>query len=192
MKKLLTFLTLTIFVLTSCSSDGEMGPQGPTGPQGPPGEPGEDGLIGLVFDVPAVDFTEEDEYSVEIEYSEYTSEQVFETDVVLVYMKTGEDGESEGEPVDVWSLLPQVYYIDGGGSMQYNYDYTFFSTLIYLDADVDLSTLDASYTDDQVFRIAIVPAAFASDQSIDITNYQEVMSALDINNREIPEVEIQE
>lgn len=191
MKKLLTFFTLAIFTLSSCSSDGEVGPRGPQGPAGPPGEPGEDGLIGIVFDVPAVDFTGENGYSFEVEYADYTSEEVFETDVVLVYMKTGEDGESEGEPVEVWSLLPQVYYVDGG-SMQYNYDYTFFSTLIFLDANVDLSTLDASFTDDQEFRIAIVPASFAADASMDVSSYEEVMTALKVDEREIPVVEIEE
>ncbi|WP_424494057.1 collagen-like protein [Salinimicrobium sp. GXAS 041] len=183
MKKFLPLFAIAIFTFTSCSNDGERGPQGPAGP------PGDDGLIGVVFDVAADDFTEGNGYGFEVEYSDYTSEEVFETDVVLVYMKTGEDGQVDGQPVEIWSLLPQVYYVDGGGSMQYNYDYTFFSTYIYLDGDVDLSTLDSSYTDDQVFRIAIIPAGIANDASVDFSSYEEVMSAMKVKDINIPAVE---
>ncbi|GHA33154.1 hypothetical protein GCM10007103_13290 [Salinimicrobium marinum] len=187
MKKLLTFFTLATFALTSCSSD-DVGPQGPPGPPGPPGE---DGLVGIVFDIEG-DFTEDNNYSLEAFYEDFTDEDVFETDVVHVYLLTGNDGEAEGEPVDIWSPLPQTRYVDGGGSMQYNYDYTYFSTYIYLDGDVDVSTLNATYTDNQVFRIAILPATFASDNNIDVANYDAVMSALKVNEREVPTVKIKQ
>lgn len=180
MKKSLTLFVLSIFILTSCSKDGERGPQGPPGP------PGEDGLVGIVFDVEG-DFTEENEYGLLVEYEDFTEEEIFESDVVLVYLQTGEDGEAGGEPVYVWRLLPQTYYVDGG-SMQYNYDYTFFSTFIFLDADVELSTLDPAFTDDQVFRVAIVPASFATNY--DISNYGEVMTALQADRREIPQLDL--
>lgn len=184
MKKLLSLLTLSVFLFTSCSTDGERGPQGPIGPEGPPGA---DGLIGIVYDVPAVDFTEDNEYGVEIAYEDFTDEEVFESDVVLVYLRTGQDGEADGEPVYVWRLLPQTYYVDGG-TMQYNYDYTFFSTFIFLDADVELSSLGTAFTDDQYFRIAIVPAAFA--ESNDVSNYSEVMKALQVEQRDIPQLDL--
>ena len=188
MKKLLSIFTIATFALSSCSSD-DVGPQGPPGP---PGEPGEDGLIGVTFDVTADDFTEDNDYGFKVEYSNYTSEEVFESDVVLVYMKTGEIEENEEEGVEVWKLLPQVYYVDGGGSMQYNYDYTYFSTYIYLDGDVDLSTLDATYTDGQKFRIAILPAVLIEDSSVDVSSYSEVMSAMKVDEGTLPVLEIEE
>ncbi len=181
MKKISLLFAFIAFSLTSCSSD-------EPGPQGPPGPPGDDGLIGIVFDVAADDFTEENNYAFEVEYSDYTSEEVFESDVVLVYMKTGED-DTVDPPANVWSLLPQIYYVDGGGSMQYNYDYTFLSAYIFLDADVDLSTLDETYTDDQEFRVAILPAALLNDSSVNISSYEEVMSAMKVNEMNIPAVE---
>lgn len=181
MKKLLSLLTLSVFLFTSCTTEGDRGPQGPPGP------PGEDGLIGIVYDVPAVDFNEGNDYAVEIQYEDFTDEEVYESDVVLVYLRTGEDGEADGEPVYVWRLLPQTYYVEGG-TMQYNYDYTFFSTFIFLDADVELSSLGTAFTDDQYFRIAIVPAAFA--ENYDVSSYDEIMNALQVEQREIPQLNL--
>lgn len=180
MKKIFGFLTLCIILFTSCSTEGERGPEGPQGP------PGKDGLIGTIFDVEG-DFTEENEYGMLVEFADHTDEEVFESDVVLVYLQTGQDGEAGGEPVYVWRLLPQTYYVDGG-TMQYNYDYTFFSTFIFLDGDVELSSLGSAFTENQVFRIAIVPASFAANY--DVNNYHEVMTALKIENRDIPQLDI--
>ena len=175
MKKFFLLFTAITFSLTSCSSDGEVGPPGPQGPQGPPGE---DGLIGTVFDVPNVDFTAANEYSVEIEYSDYTDEPVYESDVVLVYLRVGQDGEADGLPVYVWRLLPQTYYVDGG-TMQYNFDYTYFSTLLFLDGDVELSGLDPVFTEDQVFRVAILPAALVNESAVNVADFDAVMSVLE-------------
>jgi hypothetical protein len=59
MKKIFTLLFMSVFALTSCSSDG---PQGPPGPPGPPGEPGGgDAEIGSVIDLVG-DFTAGNNY----------------------------------------------------------------------------------------------------------------------------------
>ena len=186
MKKFFLFFTAIAFSLTSCSSDGEIGPTGPQGPQGPPGE---DGLIGTVFDVENVDFTAANDYSIEVEYSDYTDVPVFESDVVLVYLKVGEDGEADGEPVDIWRLLPQTYYVEGG-TMQYNFDYTFFSAFIFLDASIALADIEPVFTEDQVFRVAIMPATLANSTAVDFADYNAVMSVLEKTGTEIPTVEI--
>ncbi|HAI44493.1 MAG TPA: hypothetical protein DCM40_43530, partial [Maribacter sp.] len=83
--------------------------------------------------------------------------EVFETDVVLVYMLWDVTEDSNGESVDIWRLMPQTRILDQG-LLQYNYDYTFFDVSIFLESDFDLSTLQPGDTDDQVFRIAILPA----------------------------------
>lgn len=187
MKKLTVLILSIFFTLASCSSD-DVGPRGPEGPPGPPGPPGEDGLIGAVFEVQG-DFTEGNNWELFIEYADFTDVEVFESDVVLVYLRTGEDGEAGGEPVYVWRMLPQTYYLEEGGSMQYNFDYTFFDVNIFLDSDVALSTLGPAFTDNQVFRIAIVPAEFAS--TMNISDFDAVMSALEIEERNIPSLDIQ-
>lgn len=183
MKKIYILLSVVLIAFTSCSDDGEMGPPGPPGP------PGEDGLIGTVFDIEG-DFTAANDYTLLVEYANFTDVEVFDSDVVLVYLRVGTDGEAGGEPVYVWRLLPQMYYLNGGGTMQYNYDYTFFDTSIFLDSDVDLSTLGTEFTDNQVFRIAILPADFAQSHGLDISNYEAVMSALKIQENEIPALDI--
>lgn len=188
MKKLTFLLGFIMFSFTACSDDGDIGPQGPQGPAGPAGEPG---LIGTVFDLPPVDFTEADDYSLLLEYSDYTDVEVFESDVVLVYLRVGQDGEAGGEPVYLWRLLPQMYYLDGGATMQYNYDYTFFDVNIFLETDVAFSSLGDAFTDDQVFRIAIIPADFAQTTGVDISNYEAVMSAMKVQEENIPQLELQ-
>lgn len=186
MKRILSLVTVILFTFTSCSSDdGGIGPQGP---QGPPGEPGEDGLIGTVFELPPSDFTAENDYTLFAEFADHTSEEVFESDVVLVYLRVGEDGTADGEPVYIWRLLPQTYYIDGG-TVQYNYDYTFFDVNIFLDSNVSLGSLGAAFTEDQVFRVALVPAAFASNPNVNVSDFNSVMKALEIQESDIPKVE---
>jgi hypothetical protein len=66
-----------------------------------------------------------------------------------------ETEDSNGEPVDIWRLMPQTRILDQG-LLQYNYDYTFFDVSIFLESDFDLSTLQPGDTDDQVFRIAVL------------------------------------
>lgn len=178
MKKTLSLIAFALFALTSCSDEGPMGPQGPPGP---PGEPGEDGLIGIVFDVEG-DFSAANDYTLVTAFEDYTTEEVFESDIVMVYLRVGEDGTAGGEPVYVWRALPQTYYVEGG-SVLYNFDHTFFDVNVFLDGDVDLSTLNSAFTENQVFRIAVLPAAFAS---MDLTDYKAVMSALEVQEKEIP------
>ncbi len=180
MKKIVTLLFVSVFAFTSCSDDGAVGPQGPPGPQGPEGEPGP---MGQVIDITG-DFTAANEYSLLLDFTQENIE-VFESDAVLVYLKTGEDGTAGGAPVEVFRMLPQSYFI-GDDVLQYNYDFTFFSVLIFLDGTFeDFGTLDASYRNDQVLRIVVVPAEFAETSGIDVSNMKAVMNALDINQRDI-------
>ena len=169
MKKLLTFLTLTLFLFNSCSGDGEVGPRGP---QGPPGEPGENGLIGTVFETD-VDF-EADTYYEIVPIPEAI--EVLPSDVVLVYLLEYVDEET-GK--DVWSLLPQTFYLDEG-QLVYNYNHTDSDVEIFLDGNIDFSTLGAEYTDNQVFRIVIIPADPYETSGVDASNYSEVEDMLKI------------
>ncbi len=174
MKRIIALLFCTVFVLSSCSGDGEVGPQGPEGPPGPPGP------LATVFDV-EVDFTAANNYEAVIDFNDMDVE-VFESDVVLVYLKVGEDGTAGGAPVEVFRMLPQTYYINGE-QLQYNYDYTFFDILLFLDGTVDFATLDPGLKNDRIFRIAIVPGEFASN--LDVNNMDAVLDALNINEQQI-------
>ena len=180
MKKIATLLFVSIFVLTSCSDDGAVGPQGPRGQEGPKGEPGP---VGQVIDITG-DFTAANEYSLFLDFTQEDID-VFESDAVLVYLKTGEDGTAGGAPVEVFRMLPQSYFI-GDDVLQYNYDFTFFSVLIFLDGTFeDFGTLDASYKNDKVLRIVVVPAEFAETSGVDMSNMKAVMNALSIDQKNI-------
>lgn len=179
MKKFFSIIAFTLFALTSCSDDG---PPGPPGPQGPAGE---DGLIGAIFETDAIDFTADNGYSVLVDIP--TNIEVYDSDVVLVYLLEGVDDESDA---DIWSLLPQTFYFDEG-ELEYNFNFTSSNVALFLDGNVDLATLSSDYTNNQIFRIVVVPSGFATS-GIDVANYSAVMSALKLKEKDIPKINISE
>ena len=182
MKKLLTILSLTIFTFTSCSEDGAVGPQGPPGPEGPQGPAGE-ALVGSVFEA-NIDFTDENEYSEVVEIPE--SVEIYDSDIVLVYLLVDVVEETGN---DVWSLLPQTFYLEEG-ELLYSFNHTSEDVAIFLDGTADFSTLDNIYTEDQIFRIVIMPAGVLDDSAADASNYNEVMSELKIQEKNIRQLDI--
>jgi len=127
------------------------------GDQGPQGAPGIN-ILGQVFEV-TVNFTAGNDFSRLVTIP--SNVEVFESDVILVYWLEDVVPDGAGGTLDVWSQLPQTIYLDGGGSFQYTFNHTFIDVLLFLQGDVDLSTLGSGFTIDQVFRIAVVPSEFA-------------------------------
>lgn len=167
MKKIFSIILLSLFVI-SCSEDGAPGPEG---------APGADGLIGSTFEA-TVDL-EDPEYSVFIEIPE--SIEVLESDAVLVYLLEAVD---EQTGADVWSLLPQTFYLEDG-EIQYNFNHTSFDVNVYLQGNVPLNTLGPAFTDDQTFRMVVVPSDFAVSSGVNLTNYNEVKAALNLKDGDI-------
>ncbi len=159
----------TLAVLTSCI--------GEPGPTGPPGEDG-DSFLGSVFEIEG-DFTSDNDYSLFFEFP--NTIEVFESDVVLVYILWDQTEDDNGDPVDIWRLLPQSVVFDNGDILQYNYDHTFFDVEIFLDGSADFGALDPAYLEDQVFRIAVLPADYAMNNDLDVSDFGSVMQALKIN-----------
>ncbi|MFW6257367.1 MAG: hypothetical protein ACOC11_01160 [Prolixibacteraceae bacterium] len=166
-------LMFAIIALSSC--------EGPVGPPGPPGEPGEPGvnILGSVFEIEG-DFTEEFDYTISFEFP--ADFEIYESDIVLVYILWSQDNGT-----DIWRLLPQTI-IEGQDIVQYNFDYTIADVLIYLTGNVD--TFFEEETQNQIFRIAVLPADFVAKKSLDIYNYNEVMKSLQINQSAIKKVDI--
>jgi len=168
------------------------------GPEGPPGYDGFDGLDGLdgqdgldaplsqVIDIEG-DFTAQNEYAILYEFPETV--EVFETDIVLVYILFDQTEDSNGEAVDIWRLMPQTRILDQG-LLQYNYDHSFFDVRVFLEADFDLGTLPAGDTDAQVFRIAILPAEMAAGGKMDKSNIANVMQTLGVEEKDIPRLKV--
>lgn len=175
-------LVATFFIL-SC--------EGPVGPPGPPGFDGIDGadgvnILGQVYDITG-DFGPANDYSFFSVFSEDAPGlEVFETDVVLVYILWEVvDDPNGGAPIDVWRLLPQTRLLDQG-ILQYNYDHTFLDVSIFLEADFDLSTLLPGDTDNQTFRIAVLPADGLGQSKLDVSNMQAVLDYLQVEADRIP------
>lgn len=182
MNKINTILgVLLVGLLISCE-----------GPAGPPGFDGLDGLdgvniLGQVVDIEGT-FSVDNDYSLLFEFPQ--TMEVFESDVVLVYLLFEQlEDTNGGDPIDVWRLLPQTRILDQG-LLQYNYDHTFLDVNIFLESDFDLATLLPGDTDNQVFRIAVVPADFSSTSRVNTGNVGQVMSALDINESEVQKITV--
>ena len=106
---------------------------------------------------------------------------IFNSDVVLVYHLF-----SDANGVDIWRPMPQTYYMSDGGALDYNFDFTTNRVSIFLGADFDLNTLSGVWTQDQTFRIVIVPGSFS--KTLNTNSYSEVIKALNINESKIQKI----
>ena len=175
---------LSLFII---SCEGPIGPPGFDGLDGLDGRDGQDGIniLGTVIDIEG-DFVADD-YSIFYEFPQTV--EVFESDVVLVYLLWGQTEDGNGDAVDIWRLLPQTRLLDQG-ILQYNYDFTFFDVNIFLEADFDISILPAGDTDNQVFRIAVLPAEFAAGSKLDRSNVKAVMNTLGVTEKDVQKVKL--
>jgi len=180
MKKILTLLFVSAFAFTSCSDDG------PAGPQGPPGLDGLDGL-GYTFEetVTFDYFSDENLYSAIIPISDEIATEHPEADAVLVYrleVQTDEGGE-----FDTWSLIPQNFFIEEG-TIQYVYNHTASDVEVIIDGNFDLSNLDAGFTENQTFRVIVIPSRIFSS-GLNLADMEAVMKALDINEADVKNIQ---
>lgn len=164
MKHIITVLCLAL-AFTSCVGD-----------QGIPGEDGFDGIDGEVapaFEI-EVDFNSANNYEITQTYGF----DIIPSDVVLVYMswKTLDDG------TEIWRLVPQTQFFDDGGVLTYNYDFTDVDFRIFLDATFDLDNLTDDWTQNQYFRVVVVPADYIS--GVNTENYDDVIKATDVKSFE--------
>ena len=158
MKTIINVSLVFIFLSTfSCTSD-SIGPRGPEGPQG---EQGPQGESGFVFEYDNIDFTSPD-FEALLPYPD--DFEPLESDVALVYL-LWDVVEVDGKDTEVWRPLPQSILTENG-LLQYNYDFTMFDARLFLEAEFDLSTLDALDTDDWVARVVIVPGNFWNSSRI--------------------------
>jgi len=161
MKNLFLLLAIsTTIIFTSC--------EGPSGPPGPPG----DTILGQVFEA-NINLNEANDYFRRVNFP--SNIVVYESDVVLVYLL-----EYVDNGIDVWSQLPQTYFLDQG-TLLYTFEHTFVDVDIFLDANFNLQTLGSDFTDDLIFRIAILPAEYG-DANLTM---EELMSNLQIDTTDI-------
>ena len=168
------------------------GPQGPPGFDGFDGQDGVDGINGrngleqaAILEIEGT-FSASDDFAIFFEFPQTV--EVFETDVVLVYLLWDQTEDANGDAVDIWRLLPQTRILDQG-LLQYNYDFTFFDVNIFLESDFDLGTLPAGDTDNQIFRIAVLPGTDATGK-LDTSNINSVMGAMGLSESDIQRIKL--
>jgi len=160
MKKITsTLLILAAIIIISCE-----------GPVGPPGIPGEDGglFLGSIFEIEG-DFDAANDYKL---YFEFPSDfEIFNTDVVLVYILW-----EEFDGLDVWRLLPQTVVLPEG-VIQYNFDYTVADVQVFMEGTIPPQDWLSAETDNQIFRIAVLPADFAAKKTVDINDFNSIINS---------------
>ena len=166
-------MILTIALLSACE-----------GEQGPAGVPGEDGynILGTVFEIEGT-FSSSNDYLLYYQFP--SSFEIYDGDVVMVYILW-----ETSDGLDVWRALPQTIFFNEG-PLVYNFDYTLADVQIMLEGAIDFTSLDAVWTDNQIFRIAVIPADLAQNKSLDITDYNAVMKALNrpTNPKDMTQIE---
>ncbi|MDC6352024.1 collagen-like protein [Zeaxanthinibacter sp. PT1] len=174
--KRFTIMITAVMSLIFLACEGPAGPPGPPGFDGFDGADGADGvnILGQVIEIEG-SFTPQNDYTIFYEFPQTV--EVFESDVVLVYILWEQTEDGNGEAVDIWRLLPQTRILNEG-LLQYNYDHTFFDVSMFLESDFDLSLLPPGDTQNQVFRIAILPADYVQSNNIDTANLDAVMKQL--------------
>lgn len=157
------------------------------GEQGPPGQDGLDGdsLLGQVFEIEG-DFLPENDFRLYFDFP--NSIEVFESDIVLVYILWEQAEGNNGNVLDVWRLLPQTVILDEG-ILQYNFDFTFADVQIFLEGTIDFNDLLPGEALNQVFRIVVLPADFVLKHNLDIYDFNLMMKSLRISPDDVIKID---
>ncbi len=128
-------------------------------------------LIGQTYEVQGSFVEYGEEYGNFNIYYKLPNNSIIDGDAVLVYALWGNDGG-----YDIWVPLPKTIY-RGVDVVEYSYDYTLADVSIYL-FTTNEGILDASYLDNQIFRIVVVPAKLMTNKTIDLNSYESVINGL--------------
>ncbi|MFD2827762.1 collagen-like protein [Leeuwenhoekiella polynyae] len=176
MKKTTTILSLLlVIILTSCS-----------GSDGRDGVDGLDAEYSKVIEVTGIDYVYDDANNEWFTQNPipFDGVEVLEGDAVLVYLADGSVTASDGEPTELWKLMP-ITFFDANGEFQYEFNHTFENVELNIVGNFDLSTLNNAAVSNQTVRIVIIPTEYAENFNGDFSNYNEVMSALELNESDV-------
>lgn len=176
MKKITTiFLILVAVIITSCE-----------GPMGLPGYDGEDGLdgdalIGTIFRLNG-DFTSSNDYRLTRTFP--NDFEIYDTDIVLVYILW-----EVNDGLDIWRLIPQTVVLEEG-VIQYNFDYSLFDVQVFMEGTIPSQDWLPDETDNQFFRIAVLPAGFMAKKSVDLSDFNSILNSKEIILNTIEDVSL--
>ncbi len=160
MKKMILCLFIVVG-LVACEGD--------PGPMGPPG----DAIVGQTFEFDNINF----QYNSGIWTALVdipADIEVLPSDAILVYLVQSVPGTNG--PVDTYSLIPQEFYT-AQGTVEYLYNHTANDVELIIDGNYDLSNLDPSFTDNQIFRFVVVPSDFATNPNVNIQSYEGLLKS---------------
>lgn len=176
-----------------------------TGPQGPQGFDGFDGLDGFdgrdgqdgvdgeagiqaqIFEVDGLDlfYVDADNlWETALNFSEFTTFEVLKEDAIFVYRFDGSVSFEDGSTADAWGLIPQNFFLNEG-TIQYVSSHTLNDVAVLIDGNFDLLNLDVAFTDNQLFRVVIIPGVVASSGKMDTSSMTSIMASLGITDTDI-------
>ena len=170
--------------------------EGPQGPPGFDGFDGEDGLNGLdaeqnrVFEIDNVNFnynSESNIFNTIITFSDFFNDNQFEVlpqDAVLVYRYDGTIDFADGSSEDAWSLIPQSFFLNEG-TIQYTNSHTSKDVQIFIDGNFNLANISTDFTDNQLFRVVLMPNRILEVSKLDTSNLEAVLDALEMHKSDI-------
>ena len=167
---LFTIVFLSVFT-TACE-----------GPEGPPGLDGNT-LLGQTMEF-QTSFNANNNFSSLFVFPSQV--RVYESDAVLVYLLE-ESFNSNGSSTDVWTPLPQSFFTDQG-LLQYTFNHTFSDVNLLLQGNFNLNNAAPVFTQNQIFRVVVMPAKFALDPNLNTMNYQELSEYIDTNESNLIKV----
>ncbi len=158
------------------------------GPIGPPGANGEV-IVGTTFEFTG-NFTNSNDYQLVFNFLDNGFDPYY-SDVILTYILWNYDG------IDYWRPLPQTEYFDTGAILQYNFDFTadydndrIIDMSVFLGGDVIFSSLPSEYTQNQTFRVVVVPSDFLSASNIDTNDLNAILSSPDIQMNSFGKIDL--
>ncbi|RAI91916.1 hypothetical protein [Algoriphagus yeomjeoni] len=170
---LLILALFGMFVFQSC-----VGPEGPQGLPGPEGEPGIN-ILSEVFEL-EIDFNEGNNFE---EIRDFNP-AIIDGDMVIAFIQWDVNGTSP-----IWRALPQTVFFEEGVLM-YNYDFTNNDFRLFLDGPLDYSLLGPEWTDNQLFRVVVVPGELLSANArIDLTDYNTVTKLMGLSDSDFKRIE---
>lgn len=178
MKKIVSLLCLSlVIVLTSC--EGPQGPPGLDGLDGRDGINGQDAEIAKIFELENVNFSSDNNFAIGFTFPQ----PIFESDIVLVYrLEDVFDGK------DIWEPLPTAtIFLDGGTDVLYRFNFSFDDVDILLESN-NPEQVPTDLTNNQVFRIVVVPAAFATTKNANELSLQSIMKEYNLTTKDIRNV----
>ena len=175
MKKLIPLLLIISVLFAGCKGD-----------DGAPGPDGADGVnvVGTTIEIPKVNFNTGNSFAITWKFTDVTKVKVLESDAVLVYVLW----ETIDSQTPVWRLMPQSI-LDVRG-VQYKFDYSPIDFSVFIeaeDANFNLATLPNRYTQNQTFRIVVIPSDFTARKSaeVDFSDYEAVKAHFNLEDSKI-------